>query len=92
VLLCTLLYFDFTAYFEGLTIRARSITSSDGGQTWTLATTPPLEGAIFCLASVRRQPQDQNGYGTSDNPYNRAVIVTSEAEPDYSFGKRVVLS
>ena len=61
-------------------------TSSDGGQTWTLTPTAPVEGAIFCLALVRGQPQGQNGYGNSDNPYNRAVVVTSETEPNYSSG------
>ncbi len=33
---------------------ARTATSSDGGQTWTLTTPPPVTGAIFGLSYVGR--------------------------------------
>jgi photosystem II stability/assembly factor-like uncharacterized protein len=66
---------------------AQFASSSDGGQTWTLTPTPPVEGAIFCLALVRGQPHGKNGYDQQPgNPYNQAVVVTSEAEPSYSAG------
>jgi photosystem II stability/assembly factor-like uncharacterized protein len=32
---------------------AQVATSDDGGQTWALTNTPPVNGAIFCLAYVR---------------------------------------
>jgi len=66
---------------------AQFATSSDGGQTWTLTTTPPVSGAIFCLALVRGNPHGPNGYdGEPPSPYDQAVVVTSEAEPDYASG------
>ena len=33
---------------------ADTATSDDGGRTWTLTTAPPLQGAIFCLATCSR--------------------------------------
>ena len=34
---------------------AETATSDDGGRTWTLTSKPPVKGAIFCVAYVRRQ-------------------------------------
>ncbi len=33
---------------------ARTATSGDGGQTWTLTNAPPVTGAIFGLSYVRQ--------------------------------------
>jgi photosystem II stability/assembly factor-like uncharacterized protein len=50
---------------------ARTATSSDGGQTWTLTTPPPVTGAIFGLSYVGR-----TGRGAGDN-LGRAVVITA---------------
>jgi photosystem II stability/assembly factor-like uncharacterized protein len=50
---------------------ARTATSSDGGQTWTLTTPPPVTGAIFGLSYVGR-----TGGGAGDN-LGRAVVITA---------------
>ncbi|HYY35032.1 MAG TPA: hypothetical protein VE867_01555 [Candidatus Binatia bacterium] len=50
---------------------ARTATSSDGGQTWTLTNPPPVTGAIFGLSYVGR-----TGGGAGDN-LGRAVVVTA---------------
>jgi photosystem II stability/assembly factor-like uncharacterized protein len=50
---------------------ARTATSSDGGQTWTLTTAPPVTGAIFGLSYVGR-----TGRGAGDN-VGRAVVITA---------------
>jgi photosystem II stability/assembly factor-like uncharacterized protein len=50
---------------------ARTATSSDGGQTWTLTTAPPVTGAIFGLSYVGR-----TGRGAGDN-LGRAVVITA---------------
>jgi photosystem II stability/assembly factor-like uncharacterized protein len=58
-------------------------TSSDGGQTWTLTTKPPVAGAIFALAYA-------NGFNNGNgNPgkYDRTVVVTSETQPNYDIGQ-----
>jgi photosystem II stability/assembly factor-like uncharacterized protein len=50
---------------------ARTATSSDGGQTWTLTNPPPVTGAIFGLSYV-----GQTGGGAGNN-LGRAVVVTA---------------
>ena len=50
---------------------ARTATSSDGGQTWTLTNPPPVTGAIFGLSYVGR-----TGGGAGDN-LGRAVVITA---------------
>jgi photosystem II stability/assembly factor-like uncharacterized protein len=59
---------------------ARTATSSDGGQTWTLTTAPPVTGAIFGLSYVGR-----TGGGAGDN-LGRAVVVTANDPPTFSTG------
>jgi photosystem II stability/assembly factor-like uncharacterized protein len=65
---------------------ADAATSSDGGQTWTLTTKPPVAGAIFCLAYANGlRNGDRN---SSDNDeFARTVVVTSETEPNYNEGE-----
>jgi len=50
---------------------ARTATSNDGGQTWTLTNAPPVTGAIFGLAYV--------GNSDGSNEGGRAVVVTANA-------------
>jgi photosystem II stability/assembly factor-like uncharacterized protein len=50
---------------------ARTATSSDGGQTWTLTNPPPVTGAIFGLSYVGR-----TGNAPGDN-LGRAVVITA---------------
>ncbi|HTW58218.1 MAG TPA: hypothetical protein VMD99_08810 [Terriglobales bacterium] len=57
--------------------------SDDGGQTWTLTNTPPLQGAIFCLAYVNGMRNHQFGWG---NEYERTVVITAETEPNFDSG------
>jgi photosystem II stability/assembly factor-like uncharacterized protein len=52
---------------------ARTATSSDGGQTWTLTNPPPVTGAIFGLSYVGR-----TGNAPGDN-LGRAVVITANA-------------
>jgi photosystem II stability/assembly factor-like uncharacterized protein len=73
-------------------------TSDDGGQTWTLTNKPPVDGAIFCLAYVRGQHLNDDGYywnwfgswtewgWNQDWEYEHAVVITAETEPDFSSG------
>lgn len=49
---------------------ARTATSSDGGQTWTLTNPPPVTGAIFGLSYVGRTGGGVGGHG-------RAVVITA---------------
>jgi photosystem II stability/assembly factor-like uncharacterized protein len=71
---------------------AQVAISDDGGQTWYLTNTPPVDGAIFCLAYVRGN--GHNGYARdaeqfdqyADHRYDHTVVVTSEAEPNYTSG------
>jgi hypothetical protein len=59
---------------------ARTATSGDGGQTWTLTTAPPVTGAIFGLSYVGR-----TGRGAGDN-LGRAVVITANDPPTFSTG------
>jgi photosystem II stability/assembly factor-like uncharacterized protein len=64
-------------------------SSHDGGQTWTLTNTPPLQGAIFCLAYANGNRQ--HGFGWNDgwgggHQYDRTVVITAETEPDFTSG------
>jgi len=58
--------------------------SEDGGRTWTLTKKPPVNGAIFCLAyaSGIRHGDDPG----AEDERDRIVVVTAEAEPDFSTG------
>jgi photosystem II stability/assembly factor-like uncharacterized protein len=58
-------------------------TSSDGGQTWTLTNTPPLQGAIFCLAYANG---NRNNFGWGNHQYDRTVVITAETEPNFDSG------
>jgi photosystem II stability/assembly factor-like uncharacterized protein len=59
-------------------------TSKDGGKTWALTNRPPVKGAIFCLAYVRGSSM---GGALDDKSLNRAVVVTSETEPNFTSGQ-----
>jgi photosystem II stability/assembly factor-like uncharacterized protein len=72
-------------------------TSSNGGKSWTMVNSPPVPGAIFCLAYANGQPlvdDNTDSSTTSDsadakpmsNPYTRTVVVTTETEPNYASG------
>jgi photosystem II stability/assembly factor-like uncharacterized protein len=56
---------------------ARTATSSDGGQTWTLTNAPPVTGAIFGLSYVR-QIESRGDQGRHDGD-GRAVVITANA-------------
>jgi photosystem II stability/assembly factor-like uncharacterized protein len=68
---------------------ARTATSSDGGQTWSLTNAPPVTGAIFGLSYVGRtgggagnddDGSDNDGNddnGSDDGGNNRAVVITA---------------
>ena len=58
---------------------ARTATSSDGGQTWTLTNPPPVTGAIFGLSYVGK-----TGGGAGNN--GRAVVITANDPPTFSTG------
>ncbi len=61
--------------------------SHDGGKTWTLTATPPTPGAIFGLAYVRGMTlQHSWSWFDWDHRYDRAVVVTAEAAPDFTSG------
>jgi photosystem II stability/assembly factor-like uncharacterized protein len=51
---------------------ARTATSSDGGQTWTLTEPPPVTGAIFGLSYVGK-----TGSGAGSTGGDRAVVITA---------------
>jgi photosystem II stability/assembly factor-like uncharacterized protein len=61
-------------------------TSDDGGQTWALTNTPPLQGAIFCLAYARGSRNNNWWGGWGDWQYDRTVVITAETEPDFDSG------
>jgi photosystem II stability/assembly factor-like uncharacterized protein len=64
---------------------AQMATSNDAGQTWTLSNTPPVQGAIFCLAYAGGMhfANVQNGADEA----NRTVVVTGEVPPDFASGQ-----
>ena len=59
--------------------------SDDGGRTWTLTNTPPLQGAIFCLAYARGSRNNWDSWSWGD-PHERTVVITAETEPDFNSG------
>ena len=63
---------------------ADAATSDDGGQTWTLTTAPPVQGSIFCLAYVQGKSRDDGR--EDDSPFERTVVITAEAAPDFNSG------
>jgi photosystem II stability/assembly factor-like uncharacterized protein len=65
---------------------ADAATTSDGGQTWTLTSKPPVAGAIFCLAYANGSNSNGDSNSTND-PYARTVVVTSETQPNYDIGQ-----
>jgi photosystem II stability/assembly factor-like uncharacterized protein len=71
-------------------------TSDDGGQTWTMTNTPPIDGSIFCLAYARGNRGDEGHDGEEhsnssqrhddDSDFERTVVVTAETAPAFSSG------
>jgi photosystem II stability/assembly factor-like uncharacterized protein len=61
---------------------AATATSHDGGQTWTLTNTPPVQGSIFCLAYAH----GNGSPGGSEAGFDRTVVVTAETAPDFTSG------
>jgi photosystem II stability/assembly factor-like uncharacterized protein len=57
--------------------------SDDGGQTWTLTDTPPLQGSIFCLAYANG---NRNNSKWGNHQYDRTVVITAETEPNFDSG------
>jgi photosystem II stability/assembly factor-like uncharacterized protein len=55
---------------------ARTATSNDGGQTWTLTNPPPVTGAIFGLSYVGRGGDD-DGNDSERNNRGSAVVITA---------------
>jgi len=70
---------------------ADTATSDDGGKSWYLTNKPPVQGAIFCLAYVQglRHNQDQDDHKDWgwEHDRNRAVVITTEIEPNFSSGE-----
>ena len=64
--------------------RIQAATSSDGGQTWTLTKKPPIGGTIFCLAYANGMTL--NSGAVTDHSYDRTVVITAEAAPDFTSG------
>ncbi|MFZ0807787.1 MAG: hypothetical protein WAN03_16450 [Candidatus Sulfotelmatobacter sp.] len=65
--------------------------SSDGGQFWTMTNSPPIPGAIFCLAYANGQTlpataSDEEIVRPVSNAFARTVVVTSEMAPNFSTG------
>lgn len=65
---------------------ADAATSDDGGQTWTLANKPPVQGAIFCLAYVQGMRHNDVGEDEDSNK-NKTVVITTETEPSFTSGE-----
>jgi len=67
---------------------AQAATSDDGGRSWKLTSKPPIAGAIFCLAYIggREQRDDWDERDHFDHGYDRTVVITTEALPDFSSG------
>ena len=63
-------------------------TSDDGGKTWALTNTPPLQGAMFCLSYANGNRQHGFGWneGFGNHQYDRTVVITAETEPDFTSG------
>ena len=63
-------------------------TSNDGGKTWALTNTPPLQGAMFCLSYANGNRQHGFGWneGFGNHQYDRTVVITAETEPDFTSG------
>jgi photosystem II stability/assembly factor-like uncharacterized protein len=60
--------------------------SDDGGRTWTLTNTPPLQGAIFCLAYAHGSRNNWWEDSRWGDRYERTVVITAETEPDFNSG------
>jgi photosystem II stability/assembly factor-like uncharacterized protein len=63
---------------------AQMARSHDGGQTWELTSTPPVNGAIFCLAYA--SGMTLGGHTWRDHRFDHVVVVTADAQPDYNTG------
>lgn len=59
-------------------------TSDDGGRTWTLTSTPPVQGSIFCLAYIQGM-RHGNDEGVDDE-HDHAVVITAETAPNFTSG------
>ena len=64
---------------------ARTATSNDGGQTWTLTNKPPVQGAIFCLAYVRGIRHGEVEEVGQD--HDHSVVITTETQPNFASGE-----
>jgi photosystem II stability/assembly factor-like uncharacterized protein len=62
---------------------ARTVKSSDGGQTWTFTNPPPVTGAIFCLAYARGLHHNNDAVSGG---FSRTVVVTANTAPDFDSG------
>ncbi len=66
---------------------AQTATSDNGGQTWNLTTKPPVKGAVFCVAYVRRQCHDDHRDDAEfDHRHDHAVVITAEKAPNFTSG------
>ena len=63
----------------------QAATSTDGGKTWQLTQTPPVLGAIFCLAYVGGMHLKSSAEQAT-SPYAQTVVVTTEVQPDFDRG------
>jgi len=71
---------------------ADTATSNDGGKTWTLTNTPPVQGTIFCLAYAQGNGHlDLSGFPFSKDKdkddHERTVVITTETAPDFAAGE-----
>jgi len=57
---------------------ARTATSNDGGQTWTLTNAPPVTGAIFGLSYVRRGERGGESIRNDEGEDGHAVVITAD--------------
>jgi len=73
---------------------AITATSHDAGKTWNTTTTPPIQGAIFCLAYAGGMHLNEGLFGWFFDPdginfgreFDRTVVITTELQPDFSAG------
>jgi photosystem II stability/assembly factor-like uncharacterized protein len=75
---------------------ARILATRDGGETWTLTTNPPVQGALFCLPSAigPRQRRDDayeddlvsDDEAWGDHQRDRTVVITTETQPNFTSG------
>jgi photosystem II stability/assembly factor-like uncharacterized protein len=67
----------------------QAATSNDGGRTWQLTSTPPVKGAIFCLAYAIGMHLNGSAEEASDGAAfinAQTVVVTAETAPNFDTG------